>query len=90
MCEFYNLDKVKIKYVPPTKRDNKPRCYELKSGDIIFLNFKGLMDLFSIPEYIGKFKFLGKEWTYKKRLFARLKLPKWEIFGFSVYKFMVR
>lgn len=65
MCEFYNLDEVKIGYVPPTKKNNEPIYHELKSGDIISLNFKGLMGLFSIPEYIGKFKFLGKDWAYK-------------------------
>ena len=31
-----------------------------------------------------------KDWTYKKPLFARLKLPKWKIFGFDEYRFMVR
>ena len=90
MCEFYNLDEVEIKYVPPSKGDSEPRCYELKSGDIISLNFKGLMDLFNIPEYIKNFKFLGREWVYKRKLFSQLKLPKWKIFGLDTYKFMVR
>lgn len=90
MCEFYNLDEVEIRYVPSTKKNNEPIYCELKSGDIISLNFKGLMDLFSIPEYIKKFKFLGKDWVYKKRLFARFKLPKWKIFGCDTYKFMIR
>lgn len=90
MCEFYNLDEVEIGYVPPSKGDSELKYYELKSGDIISLNFKGLMDLFRISEYIGKLKFLGVDWVYKKKLFARLKLPKWKIFGFDTYKFMVR
>lgn len=90
MCEFYNLDEAEVKYIPLSKENDEPKVYELKSGDIISLNFKGLMELL-ISDGIGrKFKFLGKEWMYKKKLFTKLKLPKWGIFGFDTYKFMVR
>ena len=91
MCEFYNLDEVELRCVPPTKENSEQRYYKLKSGDIFSLNFEGVLDLINIAcDSEQGFRFMYKDWTYKKPLFARLKLPKWKIFGFDVYRFMVR
>lgn len=90
MCEFYNLDEVGIEYISPTKNDREPRYYELKSGDVIVLDFEVMLNLFVTGAYNkANLKFLEKERIYKNRLFARLKLPKWKIFTRDAYTFMI-
>jgi len=90
MCEFYNLSEVEIGYVSPGKRDGS-KYYKLKSGDIISLDFKTMIELIEVSckSEMG-IKFIETNWAYKKPLFAKLRLPKWKIFGFDTYKFMVR